>query len=566
MPKIDFKGKQFISSHHYVLPFRELVVDKKKSFPKNKETKIEDNLIIEGDNLHGLKALLPNYSGRIKCIYIDPPYNTGNEGWCYNDNVNSPLIREWLKNSANPVDREDLERHDKWLCMMYPRIKLLHELLSDDGAIFISIDDNEIANLRLLMDEIFGEYNFVSQITVQLNPRGRTLDKFLAKTHEYVLTYVKDINNSSLFEVEKNETQQSDYKYEDKKGKYRPLELRNRNPVFNRKNRPNLFFPIYVNKKNNQISLKKNKEFNIPILPLNSKGEEGCWTWGQEKVLKNSSLLFAKYASTGNWRVFRKDYLYKNSSLATTKEKALWTDKSINNENGKELLSEIFGHMPFDYPKSIDLIKKCLRISTRNQSNDIILDSFAGSGTTAHAVMDLNHEDNGNRKYILVEMEDYANNLTAERVRLINKGVPSAKNKILKKGYNKSFSYFKLGKEFNIDSILRGNNLPSYESLSRYVFYTATGVSLEKSVKNQQKYFIGKTNFYEIFLIYKPDITFLRSNDSALSYEKAEIIKNSSKLKKLVFATSKFMSQKQLDEFNIIFCQLPYAIHKVFVK
>ena len=256
MPKIDFKGKQFISSHHYVLPFRELVVDKKKSFPKNKETKIEDNLIIEGDNLHGLKALLPNYSGRIKCIYSsslkttkcrDPPYNTGNEGWCYNDNVNSPLIREWLKNSANPVDREDLERHDKWLCMMYPRIKLLHELLSDDGAIFISIDDNEIANLRLLMDEIFGEYNFVSQITVQLNPRGRTLDKFLAKTHEYVLTYVKDINNSSLFEVEKNETQQSDYKYEDKKGKYRPLELRNRNPVFNRKNRPNLFFPIYVN-------------------------------------------------------------------------------------------------------------------------------------------------------------------------------------------------------------------------------------------------------------------------------------------------------------------------------
>ena len=151
MPSLDFKGKQFVYAHHLSVPFRQLDIDKKKSLPsKGEKPNMDDNLIIHGDNLHALKALLPKYAGKVKCIYIDPPYNTGNEGWCYNDNVNAPLIKEWLKDSANPVDKEDLERHDKWLCMMWPRLQLLRELLAEDGTIWISIDDDEQGRLRLI--------------------------------------------------------------------------------------------------------------------------------------------------------------------------------------------------------------------------------------------------------------------------------------------------------------------------------------------------------------------------------------------------------------------------------
>ncbi len=168
MPSLEFKGKQFVYAHHLSVPFRQLDVVADKSLPKDGAARsMDDNLIIHGDNLHALKALLPQYAGKVKCIYIDPPYNTGNEGWCYNDKVNSPLMQEWLKDSANPVDKEDLERHDKWLCMMWPRLQLLRELLSDDGVIFVSIDDNEVHNLRAMLDEVFGCSNFISEIVWQ---------------------------------------------------------------------------------------------------------------------------------------------------------------------------------------------------------------------------------------------------------------------------------------------------------------------------------------------------------------------------------------------------------------
>ena len=190
MPTLEFKGKQYIYSHHHSVPFRELLVNTEKSLPVNGEQpSLDDNLIIHGDNLHALKALMPRYAGKIKCIYIDPPYNTGNEGWCYNDNVNSPLMKEWLDKNANPVDKEDMQRHDKWLCMMYPRLKLLHELLADDGVIFVSIDENEEHHLRTLLDEIFSEQNFVEKIT--WNKRIPKNDKGIGNIHEYVLIYAK---------------------------------------------------------------------------------------------------------------------------------------------------------------------------------------------------------------------------------------------------------------------------------------------------------------------------------------------------------------------------------------
>ena len=240
MPTLEFKGKQHIYAHHLAVPYRPLVADADKSV---NPADADDNLIIHGDNLNALKALLPRYAGRVKCIYIDPPYNTGNEGWAYNDNVNSPLMREWLK-ANGPVDGEDLERHDKWLCMMWPRLHLLKELLSDDGVIFVSIDDNEQHHLRMMMDEIFGEGNSICQVIVRSNSRGQTYKK-IAKTHEYLFVYSKS-DAAILLGLEK-QGEKNDLNRSDEIGPYNLRELRNSNPKFgSHRDRPNLSYSFFV--------------------------------------------------------------------------------------------------------------------------------------------------------------------------------------------------------------------------------------------------------------------------------------------------------------------------------
>ncbi len=189
MPLLDFKGKSFVYTHHLGVPYRDLlVVPEKSCAAEGTQPDLDDNLILHGDNLEALKALLPRYAGRVDCIYIDPPYNTGTEGWCYNDAVNAPLMREWLKKSGNPVERDDLQRHDKWLCMMWPRIQLLKELLAEDGAIFVSIDDNEVHRLRAMLDEIFGEENFVATIIWQKNYSPKNTASYFSEDHEPRLT------------------------------------------------------------------------------------------------------------------------------------------------------------------------------------------------------------------------------------------------------------------------------------------------------------------------------------------------------------------------------------------
>src|SRR5215217_5902349 len=244
MPTLDFKGKQFVHSHHLSVPFRELKVVDEKSHPRTGEKpSLDDSLIIHGDNLEALKALLPTHAGKIDCIFIDPPYNTGNEGWCYNDNVRSPLMKEWLKKSANPVDKEDLERHDKWLCMMWPRLNLLKDLLAETGAIFVAIDDHEGHRLESVMDEIFGEENNIGRIVARLNPKGRHLDEFLAKTHEFVLVFCKDKEKLLLSGIDKDEDMLAEYNEKDSTGAFRLLELRNRNSAFNPETRANLYYP-----------------------------------------------------------------------------------------------------------------------------------------------------------------------------------------------------------------------------------------------------------------------------------------------------------------------------------
>lgn len=242
MPTLDFKGKQFVHSHHLSVPFRELRVDAKKSLPaKGAKPGLDDNLIIHGDNLEALKALLPTHAGKVDCIFIDPPYNTGNEGWCYNDNVRSPLMKEWLKKSANPVDKEDLERHDKWLCMMWPRLQLLRELLAEDGVIIVTLDDNEQHRFRVLADEVFStEDGFYGHIAWQKKYATANDAKGLSPMFDHVLIYRKSVGFSRNL-IERTETNDANYRHEDKDGVFRVSDYTCNKTS---EERPNLFYAI----------------------------------------------------------------------------------------------------------------------------------------------------------------------------------------------------------------------------------------------------------------------------------------------------------------------------------
>lgn len=353
-----------------------------------------------------------NYA-TLHCIILDtatdPPYNTGND-FVYNDDF-AESAEDYLDRSGQyDEDGNRLVQntesngrfHTDWLNMIYPRLKLAKSLLTEDGVIFISIDDNEVDNLRKICDEIFGEQNFVAQVIVQTNPRGRTFDKYIAKTHEYVLSYVKDINRECVFQIPKDDKAIASYQKEDANGKYRLLELRNRNPVFNRTNRPKMFYPFYANEKDMTVRLHPDETHTIEIFPRNSEGIDGCWTWGLEKATANINLLVANLANTGKWSVFRKDYLEGTSLF--TKSKALWTETEMNHEYGKEMVGKLFGSAPFDFPKSVSYIEKCLTLGTKKDS--LILDFFSGSATTAHAVMQLNAGDGGHRKFIMVQLPE----------------------------------------------------------------------------------------------------------------------------------------------------------------
>ena len=559
MPTLDFKGKQFIYGHHLTVPVRTLQTNADKSLTGENEPSLNDNLIIHGDNLHALKALLPKYAGKIKCIYIDPPYNTGKEGWVYNDNVNSPLMQAWLEKNS-PVDIEDMERHDKWLCMMWPRLHLLRELLSDDGVIFVSIDDNEQQHLRVLMDDIFGQENFVAVITIRSNPGGRDYGG-IALTHDYVVVYRKTLEtelNSISVEVE------SSLPLTDEDGRFKVRELRNRNIRFNNLNRPNLYYPIYVNPdepdENNlhKVSLVKIDGW-VEVFPLESQGVKTVWRWQPETVFQNLNRnVMGKKKRDGNFQIVEK---YRKD---TKRERSILSHKDYRNERGTLTLKSIFGgESVFDYPKSDLLIKRLIELGIDNDG--IVLDSFAGSGTTAHAVLALNKEDGGNRKFILVECEDYADTITAERVRRVINGVENAKDETLRNGLGGSFTYCTLGEPIDEEGMLTGEILPTYEALADYIAYTATGGALT-SVAKQKDYFFGETKDIRFHLIYEPALEFLESNKSALDGERADRIAKACKetgKKAYVYAPQKFISQKELTDMGITFCQLPYNIHRI---
>ena len=451
---------------------------------------------------------------------------------------------------------------------MTPRLKLLRDLLKNDGVIFSSIDDNEAANLKLLLDEVFGSENFIAQSVVQLNPRGRTLDRFLAKTYEYIFIYGKDAANESTINLlEKSGKALDAYKKVDSNGKYRELELRNRNPVFHRGNRPNLYYPLYVNPIDESVSLILDEDHKVEVfdvkkrpwylLAVNSRNVDGCWTWGKDKVLENKNLLVGREVSTGAWRIYRKDYLIQNGQKALTKEKALWIEKGINNENGKERLNELFEHnLPFDFPKSIELIKKCLILGTNE--NDIILDSFAGSGTSMDATIDFINENEVNRKCILVQMtesneaepdKNICKNVTRERV----------KRAIDKYAYESGFKYYRLGIPLDAETMLAGE-LPTYQQFAKYVYYLCTGENLEADDKiNETDYFVGEFGKQAIYLVYKQDYDTLTR--LALNLTIAEKIKEQQPGKKrIVYAPSCFLDEEYLTDNQIEYVGIPYNL------
>lgn len=355
-----------------------------------------DGLLIHGENLQALTLLQPTYRGKVKCTYIDPPYNTGNDEFVYKDGY----------------------RHSAWLTMMSDRLRLAHDLLTEDGVICISIDDNELQRLLKLLDSIFHQ-NQVGLAIVQSNPRGRSLDSGFAKTHDYLVAYSKN-EGFSLQGLQKSEDALAEYNKEDERGRYRELGLRNRNPVFTRANRPGLFFPLYIDPPTGSVSLEKKRPYTVEVFPRNSKGEDDCWTWSPSKVEANLDLLTAHTTRSGKWRVFRKDYLVRDDGqIATTKAKSIWTESEMNNERGKETVGDLFGKAPFDFPKPTRLIRKVAEIAT--QSDDLVLDFFAGSGTTAHAILELNREqdDNENRRYTLVEQGSYFDTVLKPRIQKV---------------------------------------------------------------------------------------------------------------------------------------------------
>lgn len=381
----------------------------KDGTPGNIDT---ENIYIEGDNLDALKLLQETYLGKVKMIYIDPPYNTGND-FIYEDDF-SQNTDEYLGNSGQ-FDEEGNRLvqntesngrfHTDWLNMLYPRLRLAKDLLTDDGVIFISIDDNEVSNLKKICDEIFGAGNFVAQLAVQLNPRGRNLDRYVAKTHESVLIFVKDyLNTACILGVEKEGKMVDEYNKEDERGKYRLIGLRNRNQAFNPITRPNLYYPLYVNPSNKKVSTKADSEFTDEVWPDTPDGIKTCWTWMSKKVDEENNLITAEL-SGGEWRIFRKDYLIsEDGKAATTLIKSIWTENIINNDYGKKSIKELFGSNLMSFPKPPELIKRMIAIGSRKDS--IVMDFFSGSATTAQAVMQINSETNENRHFIMVQLPE----------------------------------------------------------------------------------------------------------------------------------------------------------------
>jgi adenine-specific DNA-methyltransferase len=534
MPQLLFRGKHYVENHHLTVPYSQLLPMPEKSLVE--KPNFNDNVIIQGDNLLTLKSLLPIYEGRVKCIYIDPPYNTGNENWQYNDAVNSPFHQEWL---GQVVGSDDLERHDKWLCMMMPRLKLLRELLREDGVIFISIDDNEAHNLRVLMDEVFGEANFVANVVWHSKYTVSNDTRYMSQQHEYLICFAKNLEHLPKLRLPR--TSEMDERYtnpdNDTRGVWKAT------PLHAKSGSGESYHHTFQNGVTWTAPTGRYPRFSIETL---------------KRLDNDNRLWFGKDGlSTPSVKTFL-------SEVGTTRVAGdVWRYEEVNHTHGaNEQLAEIMGKGTFSTPKPVELIQQALRLVTTTSNHDIILDSFAGSGTTAQAVLDLNKEDGGNRCFVLIEMEDYADNLTAERVRRVINGIPNSKNTTLREGLGGTFSYFQLGKPFDAEAMFTQSNgeLPSYENLARYVFYTATGAEFDEAHIQRDIHYIGESQHYHVFLYYAPDWDYLMNTGFTLN-----MLRNlpfGRDKERLVYAPSGYVDDDYLRGANVRFLRLPYEIYR----
>jgi adenine-specific DNA-methyltransferase len=612
VPELLFKGKEFVYNHHLAIPYRPLIPHPEKSIG---EPRLDGNLVIHGDNLLALKSLLPMYAGQVDCIFIDPPYNTGNEGWCYNDNVNSPMLREWL--SSNPVGIEDGLRHDKWLAMMWPRLRLLHELLAETGSFWMTLDDNEIHRARAMLDEIFGQQNFVASCIWHKNYAPKSSARHFSEDHDYLLIYAKDAANWNANLLARTEQQNAAYKNPDNdpRGPWRPNNLAARN---------------YYSKGTYSIRCPNGRVIDGP--PPGS-----YWRVSEEKfwALDRDNRIW--WGEDGNNIPAPKIFL--SEVKAGRVPQTIWEYAEVGHtQDAKKELLEILSFESSDdvfvTPKPVALLEKVLDIAT--SENAIVLDSFAGSGTTAHAVLAANQKDSGHRRFILVECEDYADRLTAERVRRVINGYEFAgtqREELLREpltwtklknahklldqvagienleehrfdriaktvkdgelivtgekavtksteGLGGGFTYCTLGEAVEMDKLLTGESLPSFEALGSLLYYLAANQAappspptpLPEGEGSERETvagcgYLGESAAQHIWLIYRPDLDFLKSRDAALTLSRAEaIVKAKPPGKKhLVFAPAKFASRKLLEEAGlpVEFAALPFALYRI---
>lgn len=548
MPTLNWIGKDKVINHHMDVPFK--VLEHSYSFDNGTQTDQETssgNKIIHGDNLEALKALLPEYEGKVNCIYIDPPYNTGKDEWKYNDNVESPQIKKWLGQLVGR-EGEDLTRHEKWLCMMYPRLKLLHKILKAEGVIFVSIDDNEVYNLKLLLDEIFGSGNFLGNIIWQTatdnNPRQ------IYTEHEYVLCYCKSKQLQKEWSAKSFSAELIQVKYLELKELYK-LDLNTIQQELRK----------WI--KNNKHSLDKVTHYdNIDSKGVYHDADIANTKFGgykydvihpkTGKVCKIPEKGFRFPEATMKELLANDDIMFGDDETTLIKPKKrieFVTDKlrSVIYEDGRgstKTLEQMFQKDFFKNPKSESVIRRLLSFCTND--NDIILDSFAGSGTTAHAVINLNKKEGGNRKFILIEMEDYAESITAERVKKVINGYGNIE------GTGGSFDFYTLGQPmFLNDGNL--NEIVGVDKIRQYIFYTETKMPLTETKHKDNKYILGKYNDTAYYFNYEQDeVTTLDHAFLSIMKTKAE--------QYVIYADNCLLTKDFMTKHHIIFKKIPRDI------
>ncbi len=498
----------------------------------------KSHILIEGDNYHALSILSYTHKNKIDVIYIDPPYNTGNKDFKYNDSF---------------VDKEDSFRHSKWLSFMAKRLRLAKGLLADDGVIFISIDDNEQAQLKLLCDEVFGEKNFIEIFIVRSNPRGNQAKKHTASEHEFIFCYSKNKGKLHPLGFEKNK---NEYNKKDDCGHYREMGLRKRGAGSRREYAPNQYFPIFFNTSTEKIDTTRNHISDIEIIPKLSDGTDGRWRWSKKSVFERQGELLARLVRRNNtqeYDIFQKDYFYKNK---IAKIKSILYEKEVNYENATEELKGVFGSKVFDYPKPTYLIKKIL--SSINSNNLKVLDFMAGSGTTGHAVLELNKQDGGNRQFILCtnNENDICEQVTYERIKRVMQGYTTLKGKKID-GLGGRLKYLKT------DFVKKQKtNAITDEDKIKLTYQVGCVLALKENTFNEVK----KAEYYQIFSSFEQLTAIYFSENKADLSELVEFLATQDKCCKLyVFSWTKGEYKHEFSDYsNIIAEDIPEPILDVY--